>query len=432
MTTLSSSLQREWNRLGSSQLVRNISWLVTGQGAGVILQAGYFIVLARLLGRTEYGIYVGAAALVSIVSQYSSMGAGILFLRYVSQDAQKFPSCWGNILVTTLGVGSILVVALRLLGPLVIGSNSAAILLPVAIGDCICGQLTLCAGQVFQAFERMKITAVLNLLTNLLRLLVAAFLLVFRHHATAMQWAIAALTVSTFAVISAVTVVLAKLGRPRVDVRVMTRRLSEGVIYAVSGSTTSLYNDLDKTMLSHYGMNAANGIYTMAYRVIDICTIPVRSVQGAALPRFFRAGAGGPVSTRTYAIRIVKRTALLGLAAAVGSVVCAPLISLLAGPGFTQSVDALRWLCLIPLFRSLHLSAGDAITGAGSQRVRLGTQFAASLLNFGLNLWLIPAYGWLGAAWASLMTDGSLAVMNWSALTWLARSQPLAQLAPAH
>ena len=432
MITLPSSLRREWNRLGSSRLVRNISWLVAGQGAGVFLQAGYFVVLARLLGRSEYGIYVGAAALVSIVSQYSSMGAGILFLRYVSQDAREFPSYWGNILTTTLGVGSILVVALRLLGPLVIGSSSAAILLPVAIGDCICGQLTLCAGQVFQAFERMKITAVLNLLTNLLRLLVAAFLLVFRHHATAMQWAIAALTVSTFAVISAVTVVLAKLGRPRVDVGVMTRRLSEGVIYAVSGSTTSLYNDLDKTMLSHYGMNTANGIYTMAYRVIDICTIPVRSVQGAAVPRFFRAGAGGPAITRTYAIRIVKRTALLGLAAAVGSVVCAPLISMLAGPGFTQSVGALRWLCLIPLFRSFHLSAGDAITGAGSQRVRLGTQFAASLLNFGLNLWLIPAYGWLGAAWASLMTDGSLAVMNWSALTWLARSQPLAQLAPAH
>jgi O-antigen/teichoic acid export membrane protein len=431
MTTLPSSLQREWNRLRSSQLARNISWLVAGQGAGVMLQAGYFIVLARLLGRTEYGIYVGAVALVSIVSQYSSMGAGILFLRYVSQDARKFPFYWGNILVTTLGVGAILVLALWLLGPLVIGSSAAAILLPVAIGDCICGQLTLCAGQVFQAFERMKITAVLNLLTNLLRLLIAVFLLVFRHHATAMEWAIAALTVSAFAVISSVTVVLAQVGRPRVDLGLITRRLSEGVIYAVSGSTTSLYNDLDKTMLSHYGMNAANGIYTMAYRVVDICTIPVRSVQGAAVPRFFRAGTGGPASTRSYAIRIVKRTALLGLAAAVGSFICAPLISLLAGPGFAQSVGALRWLCLIPLFRSFHLSAGDAITGAGSQRVRLGTQFAASLLNFGLNLWLIPAYGWLGAAWASLMTDGSLAVMNWTALTWLARSQPLAKLAPA-
>jgi O-antigen/teichoic acid export membrane protein len=96
MITLPFSLQREWNRPGSSQLVWNISWLVAGQRGGVMLQAGYFIVLARLLGRTEYGIYVGSDALVSIVSQYSSMGAGILFLRYVSQDAEKFPSFWGS------------------------------------------------------------------------------------------------------------------------------------------------------------------------------------------------------------------------------------------------------------------------------------------------------------------------------------------------
>jgi len=29
-----------------------------------------------------------------------------------------------------------------------------------------------------------------------------------------------------------------------------------------------------------------------------------------------------------------------------------------------------------------------------------------------LNLFLIPAYGWHGAAWASLATDGGLCVVN--------------------
>ena len=44
------------------------------------------------------------------------------------------------------------------------------------------------------------------------------------------------------------------------------------------------YNDLDKTMLSHYGMSAANGIYTMAYRVIDLASMPVSSMEDAAEP----------------------------------------------------------------------------------------------------------------------------------------------------
>jgi len=50
----------------------------------------------------------------------------------------------------------------------------------------------------------------------------------------------------------------------------------EGIGYSFASSTTSIYNDIDKTMLSHYGMNFANGVYTMAYRIIDIATMRFR------------------------------------------------------------------------------------------------------------------------------------------------------------
>ena len=36
----------------------------------------------------------------------------------------------------------------------------------------------------------------------------------------------------------------------------------------------------------------------------------------------------------------------------------------------------------------------------------------AVALKRGLNWWLIPTYGWLGAAWSSLATDMALVVMN--------------------
>jgi O-antigen/teichoic acid export membrane protein len=52
----------------------------------------------------------------------------------------------------------------------------------------------------------------------------------------------------------------------------------------------------------------------------------------------------------------------------------APLVPLFVGRGFSQSVNAIRWLCLIPVFRCFHLSAGDAISGAGYQKFRLTSQ----------------------------------------------------------
>jgi O-antigen/teichoic acid export membrane protein len=104
------------------------------------------------------------------------------------------------------------------------------------------------------------------------------------------------------------------------------------------------------------------------------------------------------------------------------------------GHSFDASVSALRWLCLLPIFRSLHLAAGDTLTGAGYQRYRTVAQLSAAGLNFGLNLWLIPAYSWHGAAWSSLLTDGSLAAANWILLGLLIRRESfgfIGQAAPA-
>jgi O-antigen/teichoic acid export membrane protein len=139
-------------------------------------------------------------------------------------------------------------------------------------------------------------------------------------------------------------------------------------------------------------------------------------------------------STAQFARRIVKRTVAIALLTTVIMLIAAPIIPHLVGSSFGESVSALRWLCFLPIFRSLHASAGDALTGAGLQKLRLGSQATAAIFNFTANLYLIPHYGWLGAAWASLATDGLLAVVNWSILLRLtskakSRHLPVAQIA---
>ena len=87
-------------RVRHSTLARNAGWLFAGQGLSFLVQGIYFLVLARLLGTTEYGKLAGVVALVAVVSQYSTLGSGLLFLRYVSPDRSRFPAYWGNILMS--------------------------------------------------------------------------------------------------------------------------------------------------------------------------------------------------------------------------------------------------------------------------------------------------------------------------------------------
>ena len=406
----------EFAKLRGSTMARNASWLFVGQGLGLVLQAAYFIVLARMLGPLQYGIYAGAFAFASLVAQYSALGTGTVFLRYVSSDHSTFAVYWGNILVVTTVVGGALVVALDLLGPRLLNPASAALVLLAAIGNCICAQLTTESGRVLQSFEKMRVTALVNLLTNLVRTLAAAAMFIILHHCTAWQWALASTLVSALAAASIVVTITVRFGLPRFSFVLFRERCAEGFGFAIALSTTSLYNDLDKTMLSHYGMNHDNGIYTTAYRIIDIATIPIFSMRDAAMPRFFKLGREGILASAGLAYRLLRRTLFLGALASLVTFLAAPLVTLVVGREFTEGVAALRWLCLIPLFRSVHQMTGCALTGAGMQRSRTIAQLLAATLNFGLNLWLIPAWGWHGAAWSSMCTDAALAAMNWGTL----------------
>jgi O-antigen/teichoic acid export membrane protein len=409
--------------LHESSLAKNASWLLLGQGVSFLTQAAYFVILARLLGTTQYGIYVAAAALAAIVAQYCSLGSGFVFMQHVSHDPGKFAVYWGNILASTLGLGSLLSALLYFGGPRLVGSASSMLFLTIAVGDCVCQQLTNASSQVFQAFDKMRLTVILNTSISLARLLAAGIMLAAVRHAAAEQWAFAAMVVSVLATLGAVITITLKFGTPRFSAELLVSRAHDGLVYSVSGSTTTVYNDIDKVLLGHFGMNAATAIYAVAYKIINISNIPMTSVYTAAFPKFFRLGAEGMRRTVPFAQKLVKKTSILGIASAAAIFVISPLVPHIIGSNYAQSASALRWLCLIPFFRSFHLSAGDAIAGAGKQRFRLYSQLLAAGLNFGLNMYLIPHYSWRGAAWASLLTDGSLGAMNWMVAFYLLKRE---------
>jgi O-antigen/teichoic acid export membrane protein len=395
--------------------------MMAGQGFGLVLQAAYFILLARLLSSTEYGIFAGAFAFTSIASQFSSVGMGSIFIRYVSLDHKAFSVYWGNILLAIAGTSGLLVLILPFAGQHLLNPSSAKLVLLSTIANCICGQLTVEISRIFLTFEKMRITATLNLLTQLMRTLAVLLMIVVLHHSTAWWWAVVSMLVSIVASAIAICTVIRCFGWPRFSPLLFARRGIEGISFAFSASTTPVLNDIDKTMLSSYGMNLENGIYSLAYRVIDMATIPIYAIRDAVLPRMFRNGPAGIVATYELTLRLMKRCLLLGTAAAAGVFVLSPLVPHVLGHGFYESAAALRWLCLIPIFRGVHQLAGSALAGSGFQRYRTLAQVLAGGFNFGVNLWLIPQYGWRGAAWSSLATDGGLAAFNLGVLmllTW--------------
>jgi O-antigen/teichoic acid export membrane protein len=186
--------------------------------------------------------------------------------------------------------------------------------------------------------------------------------------------------------------------------------LREGVYFSISLSAQSVYNDIDKTMLSRLSTLAAAGVYGAAYRIIEVSFAPVAALLSASYARFFQHGLEGLPGTLRLARKLLPVAAAYGCAAGLGLLAIAPLVPRVLGARYAPIAPMIMWLAPLPLLRSCHYFLADALTGAGHQRARSILQIAVAAANVALNLWLIPAYSWRGAAWTSLACDGLLAV----------------------
>ena len=418
------------DRFVGSALAKNTVWMFLGQGLRLIIQAVYFTVIARSLGPHNYGAFIGVVALVAIAYPFGTMGSGSLLIKNVSRDRGLFPVYWGRALLTSLVCTSLLFAAVAVLSRFTLPPEIPPRLVFLVCGADLFGQsLIIMCGQAFQAFERLNWTATLSVLISTSRLCSALVLVAIHRNPSALEWGYLYSFSTAIVLIAALTLVSFKLGMPIFNWRRPGAELREGFYFSVSFSAQTIYNDIDKTMLTRLGTLDAAGIYGAAYRLIDVTFAPVWCLMAAAYPNFFRMGAQGINTTLGYAKLLLKRALMYAGLAAAGVLLFAGIVPHVLGPEYARTVEAMRWLALLPILKTLHYFLSDALTGAGYQAVRTSIQAGVAVFNVAINFWLIPAYSWRGAAWASIASDTLLAsAIGAAAFVLLRRSQKIVML----
>jgi O-antigen/teichoic acid export membrane protein len=416
-------LRPKIDRLLEQRIVRDTLWLLVGKGMRLVLQAAYFVIIARTLGVANYGAFVGTTALAAIVSPFVGVGIETLLLKNVAKDRSLFGEYWGNALWMVMVTGLGLMIGLELVRPIVLPAISPILILLVAVSDLIFGTVTNIAIRAFQAVDRLDMSAQINISVMFTKVVAAFSLMYFFPQPTLLAWTWLYLASSIVAALLALVLVHRLLGAPKLALKRILPELKEGFYFSISNSAYTIYNDIDKTMLARLSTLEAAGIYAAAYRLIDVAFIPVISIAGAAYADFFRKGKDGVAATVAFARPLVMTTSAYSIVAGIGLLLFAPVVPYILGSEYTNVVDALRWLAPIPLFRGLQHFGGDILSGTGFQGVRSGLEVVISIFNIGSNLWLIPLYSWQGAAWSSLASDGLLMLMLWSMVAFQYRQQ---------
>src|SRR6185312_1893724 len=235
----------------AGKLAHNTLWMLAGQGVCLLIQAAYFIIIARGLGPKQYGTFIAVIAASQILAPFVGFGGSNLLIKNVARDVNEFPVCWGNLLFLTIGSGlcatGVVVAAARLVLPLTIPE---IVIISVCLAELLCSRLTDCSAMAFQAIESLDRTAQLTIGIALARLIGIAGLAAIVRYPSIQNWAIVYLSTSILAATLGVIWVNNTIGQPRLELRRVKGELSEGFYFAASLSAQNIYNDIDKSMLA--------------------------------------------------------------------------------------------------------------------------------------------------------------------------------------
>ena len=405
-----------------SQLARNASWMLQGQGLQLAAQFAYFVVVAHVLGPKGYGTFVACTAVVLAMAPFSPWGAGQVMIKYAARRREALPIYFGNAILVTVTSGLALTLLLLLLRRLLLPSSvTPTMLIAVAIADLICTQLTAVCSLAFMALDRAQKSANALVMAAVLRLLAA--LLLLTSIASPGRWAHLYLTAAAIAAIYQVIAVSRCSSMPRLQLHLIFPSLREGFHFATSQAAQTVYDNIDKTMLARLSTVESAAIYAVAYRFVEASMLPIRALAAATYPEFFRQGDHGVTATYRFARRILKRSVLYGLLITVALFIAAGLVPLVMGQRYAESSAALRWLCPLPIIKSVHAFLTDTLTGANYQWERSSVQIAVAVFNVLINLWLIRVYSWRGASWSSIVTDFMLMASLYLLIRWHIRRE---------
>lgn len=174
-----------------------------------------------------------------------------------------------------------------------------------------------------------------------------------------------------------------------------------------------VYYQSDIVLLKYLDSDASAGIYNIAFLVISaIYLLPAVIYQKYLLPKIHRWSIQEPARVKSVFNQGSIAMLLLGLLFLVGIWIAADWgVALLFGKSYAEAAYILKALSFSVPFMFVAFSAGAVLVTQNHMKLKVQLMLLVALLNVVLNLVLIPKYGMMGAASATITSNALLATL---------------------
>lgn len=406
------------------KILGNTGWLffdkILRMGMGLLV--GVWV--ARYLGPEQFGLFNYAAAIVALFTAIASLGLNSIVVRDLVKNPEEANSTLGTaFLLQLIGAGLALssaAIAVSIMRP---GDETAGIIVAI-FGFAMVFKATDVIRYWFESRVQSKYTVWVENAAFLVSSATKVALIISAAPLIAFVWIVLAEAALVAFLLLAVFIQQGnKLGAWKYQYERAKSLLRDSWPLVLSGIAVMLYMRIDQIMLGQLMDDEAVGVYSAAVRISEVCYFIPLTIVASVFPSIIEARKKNRELYQQHLKRLFELMVILALALALPiSFMSEWIMAILYGQGFSDSAQVL----LIHVWTGLFVFSGVVSSRwfivENLQKYTFYRTFAGCVVNIGLNFILIPKYGPIGSAWASVISQ-AMASVFFNAFS--ARTRPL-------
>jgi O-antigen/teichoic acid export membrane protein len=383
----------------------NTAVQVAGKGAVLAIGLVSIAVITRYLGPDDYGRYTLALTYMQLFAVLADVGLFTIVVRDISRSPERTEELVGNTLSLRLLLSAVVIAVAAAISLVLPYDPDVRVAILLAGLPLLFGMLNSTFVTVLQSRLRMGRAVAGDVLGRAVALGAVALVAALDLGFYAVMGAAAVGALATAITTMLLTRPLAAV-RPRADPAVWRGLLRAALPLGLALAVNELYFRADTLIISLYEPYEQVGLYTLAYRMLELTLVFGTVFLTTTFPLLSQAVANDEPRARRTIQLSTDLFVVLGAPLVAGGLAVAPeLVELAAGDDFEDAATPLRILLAAGALAWVNGVFGYALIAKDRQISALWLNGAALAFNVGLNLLLVPRYGIVVAAAVTVASE---------------------------
>jgi O-antigen/teichoic acid export membrane protein len=391
---------------GQNNIISNTGWLLADNilrvGVGFFVNAW----IIRYLGPERFGLLSYAIAFIALFTPVAQLGLDAVIVRNIVNSPTQRNEILGSAFAMKLA-GAVLTIFLTMAAIFMLRPEDR--LTQSLVGICILGTLMQPFAVIdfwFQSQMKAKYSVMAKSSACITFYAIKVILILVGASLLAFAWVgFAELILGSTGLVLAYRITGQHIGSWKPTKKMMILLLRDSCLLMASDLVYYVYLRIDRIIIGEISGPAELGLYSVAVMAAEAFFFIAQSASLSIFPGVVEAQSVSLGLFREKMQQYYKLMVFLGYAVAIPlSLVSSWLVPLLFGSEYEKAIPMLILLVWGGVFLNLIHARSYYLAAMNWTRLHLVLDLIGCAANISLNIFLIPIYGGIGAAIASIMT----------------------------